>query len=255
MKRFTETDKWQDPWFRKLPGAHKLVFIFLIENCNNAGFYEFDLDHVAYMTGLAVKHVEGALKGLERGIVGALGWVWVRNFLRHQKNEDLNPDNPAHRQIIALLRVQLERFGGNDLFEGAIAPFKGLLSPTGIGIGKVQRKGSPEGKEPKPQREPCRPTREEAIAHGAEIGMGKADVEAWFDHFESNGWRVSGRAPMKDWKAALRNGKRRAPEFRPVPVVNGSTGPEILRGEFAKPMNKPPEPPAHVKAARAANGE
>lgn len=32
-------------------------------------------------------------------------------------------------------------------------------------------------------------------------------VERWHDHFESNGWRVSGKAPMADWKAALRNGK------------------------------------------------
>ena len=35
------------------------------------------------------------------------------------------------------------------------------------------------------------------------------DVEAWFDHFNSNGWKVSGKAAMSDWQAAARNGFRR----------------------------------------------
>lgn len=35
------------------------------------------------------------------------------------------------------------------------------------------------------------------------------DVQAWYDHFQSNGWKVSGKTPMKDWQAAVRNGFRR----------------------------------------------
>ncbi|MGQ1787509.1 hypothetical protein [Saccharicrinis sp. GN24d3] len=30
-------------------------------------------------------------------------------------------------------------------------------------------------------------------------------AERFFNHFESNGWKVGGRSPMKDWKAAARN--------------------------------------------------
>lgn len=33
--------------------------------------------------------------------------------------------------------------------------------------------------------------------------------EQFFDHFQSNGWKVGGKAPMKDWKAAVRNWERR----------------------------------------------
>lgn len=35
----------------------------------------------------------------------------------------------------------------------------------------------------------------------------------FFDHFTSNGWKVSGRAPMKDWKAAARNWIRNAKQW------------------------------------------
>lgn len=46
------------------------------------------------------------------------------------------------------------------------------------------------------------PEREEVIAYCAEMGY-TVNIDAWFAHYESNGWKV-GRNPMKDWRAALR---------------------------------------------------
>jgi len=40
----------------------------------------------------------------------------------------------------------------------------------------------------------------------------KDEAVSFYDHFESNGWRVSGRTPMKDWRATARNWVRRAVE-------------------------------------------
>lgn len=146
MKRFTETLKWDDPWFRALPGHVKLGFLYIIDRCDNAGFWEVDLDGMEFQTKLSRVHCEGALKGLERGIKEASGWVWVRNFLRHQKNDRLNSDNPAHKQIISLVVNQLERFPECKtlLPKGAT---KGLQSPIGKGIGKGRGKSTPEEEE------------------------------------------------------------------------------------------------------------
>lgn len=146
MKRFTETLKWDDPWFRQLPGVHKLIFLYIIDRCNNAGFLEVDQDAMAWHTKVDSKHIEGALKGLERGIKGASGWVWVRRFLHHQKNEPINPDNPAHKQIIGLIAEQSQRFSGIPEFQSFQAPYKGLRSPIGTGKGtvKVKKRESPE---------------------------------------------------------------------------------------------------------------
>jgi hypothetical protein len=58
------------------------------------------------------------------------------------------------------------------------------------------------------------PSLTEAIEYGATIGMSKEDVESWHDHFEANGWKVSGKTPMRDWRAGLRNGKRMADKFK-----------------------------------------
>lgn len=46
------------------------------------------------------------------------------------------------------------------------------------------------------------PSVDEAKAFAGEIGF--ADVERWFDHYRSNGWKV-GKVPMVDWRACMRN--------------------------------------------------
>lgn len=58
-----------------------------------------------------------------------------------------------------------------------------------------------------------KPTREEVHEYGREIDMTVDQCESFYDHFESNGWKVSGKAPMVDWKASLRNWKRNDERF------------------------------------------
>ncbi|MGV2332942.1 MAG UNVERIFIED_CONTAM: hypothetical protein LVR18_02030 [Planctomycetaceae bacterium] len=62
---------------------------------------------------------------------------------------------------------------------------------------------------------------EELEAFAREHGL-RFDAAAFFDHFEANGWKVGGKAPMKDWKAAVRNWVRREPQFSGGP--RGSAG-------------------------------
>lgn len=50
---------------------------------------------------------------------------------------------------------------------------------------------------------------DEVLAYCQELNLPEDEGEAFYDHFTSNGWKVGGRAPMKDWKAAVRNWRRR----------------------------------------------
>ena len=147
MKRFTETDKWKDKWFRGLDPASKLLFMFLIDNCDNAGFIEKDFELWSFHTGIDQEAMEGAYKGLARGLIEASDWIWIKGFLRHQKHLPLNPDNRAHGQIIELLRSKAIMF--KDVWgdvEELLGACKGLISPTGIGIGKGIGKGKGKDK-------------------------------------------------------------------------------------------------------------
>jgi hypothetical protein len=63
------------------------------------------------------------------------------------------------------------------------------------------------------------PTLDEVHAFGNEIGLIANECDAFFDHFTSNGWKVGGKAKMKDFRAAMRNwkrtGERRRSEISP----------------------------------------
>lgn len=73
-----------------------------------------------------------------------------------------------------------------------------------------------------------KPTLEEVTAYCKER-ENKVDPQQFVDHYESNGWRVGGRSPMKDWKASVRtweknNFQRSAPKAPANVYKNESNG-------------------------------
>lgn len=57
------------------------------------------------------------------------------------------------------------------------------------------------------------PPLEEVTNYFLTIEGTKNDAEYFYDHFTANGWKVSGKSPMKDWQAAARIWMRRNSEF------------------------------------------
>ena len=155
--RFTESDKWKDPWFSELSIECKILFLYMIDNCDIAGFYEINHRLINFQTGLNQQQVEGAIKGLSRGLVGAFdksNWVWIKNFIKHQKNLPLDFDkNPAHRGIARCflnhIPIRFTYLQIGIIPEGAL---KGLHSPTGKGKGKGKGRGAGETNLPDPAK-------------------------------------------------------------------------------------------------------
>jgi hypothetical protein len=46
-------------------------------------------------------------------------------------------------------------------------------------------------------------------------GFSEIEARKFFNHFESNGWRVGGKSPMKNWHAAARNWMLNIQKFNP----------------------------------------
>lgn len=49
------------------------------------------------------------------------------------------------------------------------------------------------------------PDLEEVFIFFKEEKFPQAEAEKFYNYFQSNGWKVGGKAPMKDWRAAARN--------------------------------------------------
>jgi hypothetical protein len=145
--RYTDTDKWNDAWFSELNPLEKLLFNYLCDNCDIAGFLEVIPRKIAVEIKEEKAKIEGALKGLERGLIysNSGDCLYIRNFLKHQKNLPLNPNNKAHQGIIKRFELYSYKFDIKDInlfIEGAC---KGLLSPTGNGNGNGNGNGKEEG--------------------------------------------------------------------------------------------------------------
>ena len=52
-----------------------------------------------------------------------------------------------------------------------------------------------------------KPTIEQVRAYCEKI-QSSIDADYFYDHYEANGWKVGGKAPMKDWQATVRNWER-----------------------------------------------
>lgn len=71
---------------------------------------------------------------------------------------------------------------------------------------KTKERRAPQKKKPRVGKF-VKPTPNEVTEYASSIGF-NLDVPYWFDHYDSNGWKV-GRNPMRDWKATVRQWKRR----------------------------------------------
>ena len=151
--RFTETDKWsKDVWFTELNKHEKLLWVYLCENCDVAGIWEISKRVACFQTGLSAEDFDTSLAGLARGyIINEDETVLViKNFLVHQKNFPLNPENNCHKGIIlrlerykCLYKQLLRHLNGRGKVGANRAPAKPLA--RGLGKGKGKGKGNIEG--------------------------------------------------------------------------------------------------------------
>ena len=76
------------------------------------------------------------------------------------------------------------------------------------------------------------PTVEEVRTYCSERGN-NVDPERFFDHYVANGWKV-GKAPMKDWRAAVRNWERSEKERSPLGKQESDPFVDYMREELAR---------------------
>ena len=144
--KFTDAKKWDDVWFSQLSMEQKVMFLYLCDVCDIAGFYEINENLTILQTG--VGDVGGTIKSLSKSVLYKNGYIWIKKHIKHQKNLPINMRNGAHKAIIKSIAEHIDRFP--EIFEylpistsetikdalveggggGASPPF------TGKGIGK-----------------------------------------------------------------------------------------------------------------------
>ena len=68
-------------------------------------------------------------------------------------------------------------------------------------------------KEAAPKKQARPKSLDDVIEAFEAVGSDSDQAERFWNHYESNGWKVGGRSAMKDWKAAARNWLMNVPTF------------------------------------------
>ena len=83
---------------------------------------------------------------------------------------------------------------------------------------KVDSKNSPEKRTPINQpTNTFQPTIEKIREFFLAQNSNEVEAQKFFNHYQSNGWKVGGKAPMKDWQAAAGNWLLNIPKFTAQP--------------------------------------
>jgi hypothetical protein len=210
-KRFTDSDKWEDPWFVDLSPNSKVLFLFLCDNCDMAGFYERHDRMTSFYTQIPPDQIVSAYSEINKSVICRDRWVFVKNFVRHQKNLPLNPLNGAHLSIIRSLILKGCEFSDlySELFGFSLEELRGLEGATkpltrGLGIDIGKGKGKGKGKEEGIAKGRFKkPSFEEVTAYFTGKGH-PAEAQAFWNYYETCGWVVGkARKPMVSWHGAV----------------------------------------------------
>ena len=101
-KRFTDTDKWDDPWFAELPAKFKCFWIFILDKCDNAGVWKVNWksaeNHIGgeFNEKNTLPHFEDRILILDK-----LRW-FIKKFIKFQYGK-LSDKCKPHIQVLELL--------------------------------------------------------------------------------------------------------------------------------------------------------
>jgi hypothetical protein len=102
-KRFTDTEKWKKPFIKNLKGAYKLLWLYIIDDCDHAGVWQVDMDIAQIRIGEKLDKTTAEKLFGEKIEVFDNGEKWfIPSFIDFQYGK-LNTKNRVHNSVIDIL--------------------------------------------------------------------------------------------------------------------------------------------------------
>lgn len=192
-----DTDRFLD-----MPSSTQALYFHLGMRADDDGFVASPKRTTA-MCGCSADDLnllaaKGFVKPFESGVLVIVDW---------KKNNLLRPDRYTPTQF----QEEKSQLGIPAVNQSTYQRVPQVsIGEDRIGQGSVKK----ESKADKPPRSRfTSPSEDDAIAYFCEQGSSAAEAKSFIDYFTANGWKIGGRASMKDWQAAARNWIRRAGQY------------------------------------------
>lgn len=118
-KRFTDTNKWKKPFIKSLEAPYKLLWFYILDECDHAGIWqvEFDIAELRIGEKIDLKTASELFKDHIQILNGGEKW-FIPDFIDFQYGA-LNPGNRAHTSVIFLLKKYKLKFDLVSPIQGA----------------------------------------------------------------------------------------------------------------------------------------
>ena len=183
-KRFTDTEKWKKGFVRSLPPAYKLLWLYMLDDCDNAGVWQVEVEVASIRIGAKLNEKE-ALKLFGNNIISFdKGSKWfIKEFVKFQQGvnhiAELNSNSNPHKSILRIV----EQY---KLLE---------LEDNPVEVAEAVKKAKKSNRFKKPTLD--------ELEHYCIERQNTVDIQKFYNFYESNGWKV-GKNSMKDWRACIR---------------------------------------------------
>ena len=230
-KRFTDTDKWKKPLLRSLQAPYKLLWLYILDDCDHAGIWQVDLDVASIRVGAPIT-IEAMKSNFGEHLVffDQDSKLFVPDFIEFQYGI-LNESNRVHQSVIALLtKYEL------GAYKPHTSPLQGAKDKDKdkdkekYKDNRVNKFQIPDVKQVHDFMATCN------MAAGNIWPNAKIESESkgFFNYYSANGWKV-GKNSMKDWQAAARNWMNNANKFNQNSNNGKSTNGQLAKGSKADP--------------------
>lgn len=102
-KRFTDTSKWNKPFIRGLQAPYKLLWLYILDECDHAGIWQVDFEVAKIKTGedINIETAKESFKNKIKIFDNEEKW-FIQDFIEFQYGT-LNPGNRAHNSVLNIL--------------------------------------------------------------------------------------------------------------------------------------------------------
>lgn len=138
-KRFTDTEKWDRPWFRKLPPRLKCLWSYMVDHCDQIGIWYVDFELASMFIGEPIDASEATnLFGKQIELLDPSRWL-IKDFVSFQYG-DLKPTNNFHLSLMS----KIEKSG---VSQGLTSPKAGDKEKEYMSLKSLEEKGGVGEKE------------------------------------------------------------------------------------------------------------
>lgn len=206
-KRFTDTEKWKDDWYLSLNNDYRIIWQWLLDNCNHAGICKPSINLLNMMCNTSVSEEE-LIEVMNERVMKINNFWFIPKFIKFQYG-NLNSKKPAVVSVLnELKKNNLIQFIDELLYNDCETISESLHNDYGTIKDKSMDKDKDINvlniKNSNLFRQPQIPTLEEVKLAFSSSGGTKEMAEIFFNKHSATGWFINS-SPIMNFRNLIPN--------------------------------------------------